>query len=136
MLNLIKLSTTILLVIFSFSCSSLAQEKEDIEELIYESHLLIVKKEYNEANVRLQKLLTIQGELSSSQKLNVLNKLLEISFIQKKHEDSNIYGHQLFDLMKDTPKYEEARKRLYNRVCVSDDWQGARTFFTDICLSE
>jgi hypothetical protein len=135
-LNIIRLSITTLLFISSFSCSSFAHEKLDTDELIYESHLLVVEKKYNEANIHLRNLLNIKEMLSFSQELNVLNKLLEISFIQKMYKDSSIYGHKLFDLIKDNPKYEDAKKRLYQRICISDDWQGGRDFFTDICLNE
>jgi hypothetical protein len=107
--------------------------QHDIDEVIYESHILIVKKDYQQAKVRLEGLLEEGNHLSTSQKLNVLNKLLEISFIQKEYEQANVFGHQLYELVINRDNYKKVKDRLYYRLCKSDNWKSGRHFFSDIC---
>ena len=115
----------------SFACS--AVDKNQFDDLLLESTIAIVAKDYDKANQIVAKLLNDYQELTFGQKVEVLNTSLELSFINKNYKKSSYYGHKLFDLLGENDKYSKLRVKLKIRLCDSDDWSPARTYFDDIC---
>ena len=107
----------------------------DIDDALARSTELIVKREFSEGEKILSCLLKENNNLNYRQKVNVLNGLLELSYINRDSKSADIYGHKLLNLLEESPQYDYAKRRLKERLCESEDWASTRTLFQDVCAS-
>jgi|GEM_PF-1425828 len=121
-----------ILLSISFGCASNSIDQKSIDDLIVMSTQYIRNKNFSGAEIILEKLIK-EEKLTFSQKSNVLYKLLELSHINKNYSESGKYGNQLLFLLSKNEKYFEAKSRLIVRICESEDWSPAQSYFDDIC---
>ena len=108
---------------------------DDIDDVLAQATALIVRRNYVEGERILKCLLRENNDLNYRQRVNVLNGLLELSYINRDPESADIYGHKLLRLLDENPQYDYVKRRLKERLCESEDWASTRSLFQDVCAS-
>ncbi len=136
MLNVYRVFMIVVMVSFSCACKAKISDKDKIDNMILDSTIAIADKEFDVAVSILEELSLKESEMTVSQKMNILYGLLELSYITKKTEQADLYGHKLIKLFGDNSDYSEMKTRLLFRLCESEDWSSNRKLFDDICIKQ
>lgn len=129
-----KLKIAILIIFSLISINSFGSSKDEIDDMLVLSTQKIVTKDFAGAKQISLDLLSSEHNMSYSQKVNTLNKLLELSYILNTPRDALLYGNKLMTLLNGNPKYSEVQKRLVARICHSSDWAKFKKQFSEICV--
>ncbi len=126
-------SLILIFILFSFPSISEGKQKDDIDEIIYKSTILIVEKQFVKAFSILENLLSNQKEMTLSQRSETLYSLLELSYIIDSPTKAKKYGESLLELIKNKPNYIKLKSRLIERICTEKDWAKFKPQFSKTC---
>ncbi|BDX07512.1 hypothetical protein [Planctobacterium marinum] len=84
------------------------------------------------ANI-LKQTLESSHRISSTEKIEVLGRITEFSYIAKSYDDAVKYGTELFYFLNQFEDKKELQRDLIKRICSSKDWQATKEKYTVLC---